>query len=151
MYSPKTRHHAAKEKHAVALDKGREEGEEAIDRHGYQQALFTAHLVWQAAPEKGSKHHSQIHNATCRQGDRQGTTETILAICSQLFVRENAEWVKHVTLMHVFPLHSRWSIQTRKSEKVSPMFQYSSIGLNSRGKCLAVWQQTVPLFLSASC
>lgn len=45
VYSPKTGHHAAKEEHAVALDEGGEEGEEAIDRHGYEQALFTAHFV----------------------------------------------------------------------------------------------------------
>lgn len=45
LYSPKTRHHAAKQEHAVALDEGGEEGEEAVDRHGYQEALLAAHLV----------------------------------------------------------------------------------------------------------
>lgn len=45
LYSPKTRHHAAKQEHAVALHKGGEEGEEAVDRHGYEEALFAAHLV----------------------------------------------------------------------------------------------------------
>lgn len=44
-YSPKAGHHATKEEHAVALDEGREEGEEAVDGHGDQQALLTAHFV----------------------------------------------------------------------------------------------------------
>lgn len=70
--SPEARHHAAQEEHTVALDKGGEEGEEAVDRHGYQQALFTAHFVWQAAPKKGSKHHPQIHNAAWKQEGREG-------------------------------------------------------------------------------
>lgn len=67
-YSPKARQHATKEEHAVALDKGGEEGEEAIDSHWDQQALFTAHFVWKSTPEEGSEHHPQIHNATWRQG-----------------------------------------------------------------------------------
>lgn len=62
-YSPKSRHHATNEEHAVALDKGGEEGEEAIDSHWDQQALFTAHFVWKSTPEEGSEHHPQIHNA----------------------------------------------------------------------------------------
>lgn len=69
-YSPKAGHHATKEEHAVALDKGRQEGEETIDSHGDQQALFTAHFVWKPAPEEGSEHHPQIYNATWRQGQR---------------------------------------------------------------------------------
>lgn len=69
-YSPKAGHHATKEEHAVALDKGRQEGEETVDSHGDQQALFTAHFVWKPAPEEGSEHHPQIYNATWRQGQR---------------------------------------------------------------------------------
>lgn len=60
---PKPRHHAAEEKHAVSLDKRGEEGKEAVDRHGNQQALPTAQLVRKATPKKGSKHHSQVDNA----------------------------------------------------------------------------------------
>lgn len=67
LYSPKTRHHAAKQEHAVALDEGGEEGEEAVDRHGYQEALLAAHLVRQPAPEEGAEHHPQINDAACRQ------------------------------------------------------------------------------------
>ena len=43
--SPKARHHAAEEERTVALNKGGEEGEESVDRQGYQQALFAAHPV----------------------------------------------------------------------------------------------------------
>lgn len=43
--SPKARHHATDEEHAVALDKGGQEGEEAVDGHRDQQALLTAHFV----------------------------------------------------------------------------------------------------------
>lgn len=71
-YSPKAGHHATKQEHAVALDKGRQEGEETVDSHGDQQALFTAHFVWKPAPEEGSEHHPQIYNATWRQGQRHG-------------------------------------------------------------------------------
>lgn len=63
LYSPKTRHHAAKQEHAVALHEGGEEGEEAVDGHGYEEALLAAHLVRQAAPEEGAEHHPQVHNA----------------------------------------------------------------------------------------
>lgn len=45
MNSPKARHHAAEEEHAVALNKGGQEGKEAVDRQGDQQALSAAHLV----------------------------------------------------------------------------------------------------------
>lgn len=71
-HSPKAGHHATKEEHAVALNKGRQEGEETVDSHGDQQALFTTHFVWKPAPEEGSEHHPQIYNATWSQGQRQG-------------------------------------------------------------------------------
>lgn len=61
--SPEAGHHAAQEEHAVALDEGGQEGEEAVDGHGNQQALFTAQLVRQAAPKEGAEHHPQIHDA----------------------------------------------------------------------------------------
>lgn len=61
--SPEAGHHAAEEEHAVALDEGGQEGEEAVDGHGNQQALFTAQLVRQAAPKEGAEHHPQIHDA----------------------------------------------------------------------------------------
>ena len=81
--SPKARDHAAEEEHAVALNEGREEGEEAVDGQGYQQALFTAQLVRQAAPKEGSKHHPQVHNATWRKRGRKGEREMITTIWSQ--------------------------------------------------------------------
>lgn len=62
--SPKARHHATEEEGAVALDEGGQEGEEAVDGHGNEQTLFTAHFVRKAAPEEGSEHHPQVHDAS---------------------------------------------------------------------------------------
>ena len=70
--SPEAGHHAADEEHAVALDEGGEEGEEAVDGQRYQQALLTAQLVGEAAPEESSEHHPQIHDATWKHRRRHG-------------------------------------------------------------------------------
>lgn len=61
--SPEAGHHAAHEEHAVALDEGGQEGEEAVDGQGDEQALLASRPVRQAAPEEGAEHHPQIHDA----------------------------------------------------------------------------------------
>lgn len=89
-YSPKAGHHATKEEHAVALDEGREEGEEAVDGHGDQQALLTAHFVRKPSPEEGSEHHPQIHDATWRRGRRHGgRVNRVFARSASLLIKNN--------------------------------------------------------------
>lgn len=52
-----------------------------------------------------------------RQGDRQRTTETISAIWSQLFVSENAEWVKHILHSCMYSPCAHSEALKRKSQR----------------------------------
>lgn len=68
--SPEAGDHAAEQEEAVALDEGRQEGEETIHGHADEQALPSAHLVRHAPPEKRPHHHAQVHN-TAWSGNRE--------------------------------------------------------------------------------
>lgn len=62
---PNTWEQSAKQKGAVALDEGGEEGEDAIDGERDEERLSTAYPVSQSAPEESTDHHPKIYDETC--------------------------------------------------------------------------------------
>lgn len=54
------------EEEAVSLSEAGEEGEDQIDGEDVDETLLPPHLVTQAAPYKGTHHHGNIHQQTCK-------------------------------------------------------------------------------------
>lgn len=75
-YLPNTWEEPAKQKGAVALDEGGEEGEDTVDGETDEERLPTAYPVSQSSPEKSSNHHPKIYNQACGQskGDKNITS-----------------------------------------------------------------------------
>lgn len=61
---PHSRGQAAEEEGNIALDKGREEGEHAVDGEGDEEGLSSANAICQPAPYEGPNHHPQVHDQT---------------------------------------------------------------------------------------
>lgn len=59
---PHAREQAAEEEGAIALDEGGEEGEDAVDGEGDEEALPSAQPVGQPAPHERAHHHAQVHD-----------------------------------------------------------------------------------------
>ena len=61
---PDTREEPAKQKGAVALDEGGEEGEDAVDGERDEKRLPAAYPVSQSPPEESPHHHPEIYDQT---------------------------------------------------------------------------------------
>ena len=59
---PHAREQPAEQEGAVALDEGGEEGEDAVDGEGDEEALPSAQAVGQPAPQERAHHHAQVHD-----------------------------------------------------------------------------------------
>lgn len=84
---PDTGEESAEEKGAVSLDKGGEEGEDAVDGQTDEERLPTAYPVSKSPPEERPHHHPEIYNQTC--GD--GKNVHIEPFCHDRGPMENAE------------------------------------------------------------
>lgn len=64
LHLPNTWEEPAKQKCAVALDEGGEEGEDTVDGERDEERLSTAYPVSQSSPEERPDHHPKIYNQT---------------------------------------------------------------------------------------
>lgn len=80
---PNTWQEPAKQKGAVALDKGGEEGEDTVDGERDEERLTTANPVGQSSPEEGPDHHPKVNNQTC--GESKGNVTPTLCNFEGLF------------------------------------------------------------------
>lgn len=81
---PNTWEEPAKQKGAVALDEGGEEGEDAVDGERDEERLPTAYPVSESPPEESPNHHPEIYNQTCGESGGKETATDGNAKCKCL-------------------------------------------------------------------
>lgn len=101
----------AKQKGAVALDEGGEEGEDTIDGERDEKRLPTAYPVSQSPPEESPNHHPEIYNQTCGQS-RAKEAITHVNITCQCLLKEICKICERLTsdvsLSHISALLLLW-------------------------------------------